>query len=210
MTEEYGDSTVFVVDDDAWVRKSLRRLIAVAGWRVETFASADAFLEGAPHDRPACLVLDVRLPGLNGLDLQKRLARSDGEMPIVFITGHGDIPMSVRAMKAGAIDFLPKPFEDTALLEAIERGIARDRTHRQEQKHLEAIRTCVRALTPREREVFDLVVTGLLNKQVAGRLHISERTVKAHRARVMQKMHAESLAELVKLSQRLQGQTSRG
>ena len=210
MNEECGDSTVFVVDDDAGVRRSLRRLISVAGWKVETFASADEFLERAPHDGPACLVLDVRLPGLDGLALQRRLAQSSSEIPIVFITGHGDIPMTVRAMKAGAIDFLSKPFEDEALLEAIERGVERSRTYRHKQKHLETIRARERSLSPREREVFDLVVTGLLNKQVAGQLGIGEKTVKVHRARVMERMRVESLAELVKLSELLKGQTSRG
>jgi len=210
VTETFSNSTVFVVDDDPSVRKSLRRLITAAGWTVETFASADEFLEGTPPHRPSCLVLDVRLPGLNGLDLQERLAQSKSEMPIIFITGHGDIPMSVRAMQAGAIDFLPKPFEDTALLDAIARGIEHDRTHRGEQQRLKTIRARVQSLTPREHEVFDLVVTGLLNKQVADQLDISEKTAKVHRARVMQKMRAESIAELVKLSQLLQDQTSRG
>ena len=185
MTEDFEDSTVFVVDDDTSVRKSLRRLITAAGWTVETFASADDFLDRSPHDRPACLILDVRMPGLNGIDLQTRLAQSDSEMPIVFITGHGDIPMSVRAMQAGAIDFLPKPFEDKVLLDAIARGIEHDRTHRDEQQRLKTVRARVQSLTRREHEVFDLVVTGLLNKQVAAQLGISEKTVKVHRARVV-------------------------
>ncbi len=202
MTDGGGDVKVFVVDDDASVRKSLARLIAVAGWKVETLASADEFLERAPHDRPACLVLDVRLPGLNGLELQERLARDDGDIPIVFITGHGDIPMGVRAMKAGAVDFLPKPFEDEALLEAIGRAIERDR-------QIRPIRARLESLTPRERDVFAFVVRGLLNKQVAGHLGITEKTVKVHRARVMEKMRAESLAELVKLSQKLEFRTNR-
>ena len=202
MTDGGGDVKVFVVDDDASVRKSLARLIAVAGWKVETLASADEFLERAPHDRPACLVLDVRLPGLNGLELQERLARDDGDIPIVFITGHGDIPMGVRAMKAGAVDFLPKPFEDEALLEAIRRAIERDR-------QIRPIRARLESLTHREREIFALVVRGLLNKQVAGHLGITEKTVKVHRARVMEKMRAESLAELVKLSQKLEFRTNR-
>lgn len=202
MTDGGGDVKVFVVDDDASVRKSLARLIAVAGWKVETLASADEFLERAPHDRPACLVLDVRLPGLNGLELQERLARDDGDIPIVFITGHGDIAMGVRAMKAGAVDFLPKPFEDEALLEAIGRAIERDR-------QIRPIRARLESLTPREREIFALVVRGLLNKQVAGHLGITEKTVKVHRARVMEKMRAESLAELVKLSQKLEFRTNR-
>ncbi len=202
MTDGGGDVKVFVVDDDASVRKSLARLIAVAGWKVETLASADEFLERAPHDRPACLVLDVRLPGLNGLELQERLARDDGDIPIVFITGHGDIPMGVRAMKAGAVDFLPKPFEDEALLEAIGRAIERDR-------QIRPIRARLESLTHREREIFALVVRGLLNKQVAGHLRITEKTVKVHRARVMEKMRADSLAELVKLSQKLEFRTNR-
>ena len=202
MTDGGDDVKVFVVDDDASVRKSLARLIAVAGWKVETLASADEFLERAPHDRPACLVLDVRLPGLNGLELQERLARDDGDIPIVFITGHGDIPMGVRAMKAGAVDFLPKPFEDEALLEAIGRAIERDR-------QIRPIRARLESLTLRERDVFAFVVRGLLNKQVAGHLGITEKTVKVHRARVMTKMRAESLAELVRLAQKLEFRTNR-
>ena len=209
MTGGGGDGKIFVVDDDPGVRKSLGRLLAVAGWKVETLASADEFLDRAPHDRPACLVLDVRLPGLNGLDLQERLARADGDIPIVFITGHGDVPMSVRAMKAGAVDFLPKPFEDEALLDAIGRAIECDRQRRQEQDQSRLIRARLESLTPRERDVSGLVVRGLLNKQVADQLGITEKTVKVHRARVMKKMRADSLAGLVRLTQQLEFQTNR-
>jgi FixJ family two-component response regulator len=201
MTE--ADPIIFVVDDDPSVRRALKRLISSAGFQVETFASAQDFLQSSRHDGPACLVLDVRLPGVSGLDLQEQLTAAGLNMPIVFITGHGDIPMSVRAMKAGAVDFLPKPFNDQDLLGAIHLALEKDKKTRREQAEVAEIQRRVDTLTPREREVFALVVTGLLNKQVAARLGTSEKTIKVHRARVMEKMHSESLAELVRLAEKV-------
>ena len=193
---------VFVVDDDVSVRESLESLIADAGWRPEVFASAEEFLAHPRKLLPSCLVLDVSLPDLNGLELQQRLAdRSD--MPIIFITGHGDVPMTVRAMKAGAVEFLTKPFSPEVLLSAIDAAIERSRTALDEQANLHALRHRYETLTPREREVMALVVRGQLNKQVGGDLGISEVTVKAHRGRMMQKMEAGSLAELVNMAARL-------
>jgi FixJ family two-component response regulator len=197
---------VFVVDDDEPVRKSLERLIRSVGLRVETFASAQQFLSSqwpSRVDVPRCLVLDVRLPGLSGLDLQKRMAEINLEIPIVFITGHGDIPTSVRAMKAGAVEFLTKPFRDRDLLDAIEQAIERDRASRQQQVEMAELRGRYESLTPREREVIGLVVSGLLNKQIAAELGISEATVKIHRGQVMEKMQAQSLADLVRMSEKL-------
>jgi FixJ family two-component response regulator len=194
---------VYLVDDDAAVRKGLARLIASAGYRVATFDSARAFLErgGAGAD-PACLVLDVQMPDLNGLDLQRELSGADSIMPIVFVTGHGDIPMSVRAMKAGAADFLIKPVDETELLGAIERAAARAARDGAERAECNAVRQRVDHLTPREREVLALVVAGRLNKQIAHELGTVEKTVKVHRARVMAKMQADSLADLVRLAER--------
>jgi len=200
-------AVVFVVDDDESVRKSLGSLIRSAGLGVEAFASAQQFLarpQPSNPDVPSCLVLDVRLPGLSGLELQKQLAEINVEIPIVFITGHGDIPMSVRAMKAGAVEFLTKPFRDVDLLDAIWEAIERDRIARQQQAEMAEVRGRYESLTPREQEVMALVVTGLLNKQIASELGISEVTVKIHRGQVMEKMRAESLAHLVRISQKLE------
>jgi len=198
-----SDPVVFIVDDDASVRKGLERLVRSVGLRGKTFASAPEFLQCAASDGPSCLVLDVRMPGVSGLALQETLATAGHRIPIIFITGHGDIAMSVRAMKAGAVDFLPKPFNDQDLLEAIQEAIARDRQARQEWAVLQAIQQRTDLLTPRERDVLGLVVAGLLNKQIAAELGLSEKTVKAHRAQVMEKMQVSSVAQLVLLAEKV-------
>jgi len=194
---------VFVVDDDVSVRESLELLIKFAGWQPETFASAEEFLARPRVETPNCLVLDVSLPELNGLELQKLIAMDRVDMPIIFITGHGDVPMTVQAMKAGAVEFLTKPIDDDALLSAIKSAVKRSAAALDDQTELQALRQCHESLTPREREVMRLVVAGMLNKQIGMKLGISEITVKAHRGKMMQKMKAASLADLVKIAVRL-------
>ena len=199
---------VFVVDDDISVRESLELLIRFSGWQVETFESAQAFLARPKALLPNCLVLDISLPGLNGLELQERVAVERAEMPIIFITGHGDVPMTVQAMKAGAVEFLTKPFRDEVLVTAIRAALEHSRVALSSAADLRPLRESYDSLSRREREVMDLVVAGLLNKQVGGKLGISEITVKAHRGRVMRKMKAGSLPELVKMAARLRREST--
>ena len=195
---------VFLVDDDSSVRRALTRLIRSAGYEIETFASAQEFFTSKPEAAGvACLVLDVRMPGLNGLELQQALRAANVTIPIIFITGHGDIPMSVKAMKAGAVDFLPKPVRQEALLPAIEQALARASRQAAEAAELIQIERCLESLTPREREVMALVVTGMLNKQIAYELGTVEKTIKVHRSRVMEKMQVTSFAELVRLAEKV-------
>jgi FixJ family two-component response regulator len=198
-----GDPIVFVVDDDPSMREALADLIASVGLSVEAFKSASEFLERTRPDAPACLVLDVRLPGLSGLDLQRELLHTEAPIPIIFITGHGDIPMSVRAMKEGAVEFLPKPFRDQDLLDAIQHAIEIDRVARHERTLVAAVSRRYESLTKREREVMKLIVLGLLNKQIAARLGSSEVTVKMHRGQVMHKMKAESAIQLARMAEKI-------
>jgi FixJ family two-component response regulator len=200
MTEE---AIVFVIDDDPAICRASARLIQSVGLTVQTFGSAQEFLSSPRPDAPACLVLDVRLPGLSGLDLQRALAEAQVHVPIIFITGHGDIPMSVQAMKAGAVEFLTKPFRDQVLLDAIQDALARAREARQQRADIDHLRQRYASLTPREREVMHLVVTGLLNKQIAAELGTAEQTIKLHRRQVMQKMQVVSLADLVRMVEKL-------
>jgi FixJ family two-component response regulator len=192
-----NEPKVFVVDDDASVQKSLERLLRSVGLQVEVFSTAQDFLLNAAHEGPCCLVLDVRMPGLSGLELQEKMVSKGIMMPIIFITGHGNIPMSVKAIKAGAVDFLEKPFDEQVLLDAVHKAIENHKVELRERAERLEIQKRVDLLTPREREVFSLVVTGMLNKQIAYELKTTEKTIKVHRARVMQKMQAQSLAELI-------------
>ena len=200
---------MFVVDDDASVRTALDSLFRSVGLVVRSFGSAQDFLSEPPADGPACLVLDVRLPGMSGLDLQRQLAERDVALPVVVITGHGDIPMTVRAMRAGAVEFLPKPFRDQDLLDAVQQALERAHTLRREQAEIAELQTRFDALTPREHEVIELVVAGRLNKQIAADLGISEVTVKIHRGQVMQKTRAASVADLVRMTERVRARTAR-
>jgi RNA polymerase sigma factor (sigma-70 family) len=200
MTKE---AVVYVVDDDPSVGKALERLIRTAGYDVRTFTSPFDFLHTTHPDAPACLILDVNMPALNGLELQEYLADQEFSLPIVFISGHGTVPMSVKAMKAGAVDFLPKPFSDEDLLSAVSLAVDADRRARREQEQLNRLLERLATLTPREREVFRLVVAGMLNKQIASELGTVEKTVKVHRARVMAKMGAQSVADLVRFADKL-------
>ena len=196
---------VFVVDDDPSVRSSLKFLLSSMGLQVESFDSAESFLQRKPPDAPGCLVLDVRLRGLSGLDFQRELAARNIRIPIVFVTGHGDIPMSVRAMKAGAIEFLTKPYRDQDLLDAVRIALERDRARREQEKDLTDLQERFDSLTPREQEVISMVVSGMLNKQIAGELGTAENTVKVHRSRAMEKMNAQSFADLVRMIEKLKG-----
>ena len=194
--------TVFVVDDDASVRRGLSYLLRSAGYKVETFSSAEAFLQRGQFGDIGCIVLDVRMPGMSGLDLQEELGRHTYHMPIIYITGHGDIPMGIKAMKKGAVDFLPKPFDDKQLLQAVESALGKARREKETLDETQRIRMRLDKLTPREYETFRYVITGLLNKQIALKLNIAEQTVKVHRGRIMEKLEVTSVADLVRLAEK--------
>ena len=198
-----SDAIIAIVDDDASAREGLQSLIRSAGWRVETFVSAQEFLGRRGAEAPSCLILDLQLPGLSGLDLQRRMADVGLEIPIVFLTGHGDIPASVRAMKAGAVEFLTKPFDEQKLFQAVQEAVERDRRTRQQHAEMREVRERYESLTPREQQVMREVVSGLLNKQIAAELDITEFTVKIHRGHVMRKMRADSLPDLVRMAEAL-------
>ncbi len=200
-----GTPIVFVVDDDPSVRSSLKFLLSTVGLHVESFDSADAFLHKKSPDVPSCLVLDVRLPGLSGLDFQRELAARNARIPIIFLTGHGDIPMSVRAMKAGAVEFLTKPFRDQDLLDAVRIALERDRARREQDKDVVILQRRFDSLTSREQEVISMVVSGMLNKQIADELGTAESTVKVQRSRAIEKMQAESLVDLIRMMEKLKG-----
>jgi RNA polymerase sigma factor (sigma-70 family) len=200
-----GTPVVFVIDDDASVRSSLKFLLSTVGLQVESFDSADSFLHKKTPDVPSCLVLDVRMPGLSGLDFQRELVARHIRIPIVFLTGHGDIPMSVRAMKAGAVEFLTKPFRDQDLLDAVRIALERDRARREQEKEVTDLQQRFDSLTSREQQVVSMLVSGMLNKQIAGQLGTAESTVKVQRSRAMEKMHAQSLVDLVRMIEKLKG-----
>ena len=204
-----GNPVVFVIDDDASVRSSLKFLLSTVGLHVESFESADSFLRKALPDAPSCLVLDIRLPGLSGLDFQRELAAKKISIPIIFLTGHGDIPMSVRAMKAGAVEFLTKPFRDQDLLDAVRIALERDRGRREQEKEVAALQQRFDSLTPRERDVISMVVEGMLNKQIADQLGTAESTVKVQRSRALEKMQADSLVDLVRMIEKLKGPSTK-
>ena len=200
-----GAPVVFVIDDDPSVRSSLKFLLSTVGLQAESFDSADSFLHKNPPDGPSCLVLDVRMPGLSGLDFQRELAGRNIRIPIVFLTGHGDIPMTVRAMKAGAVEFLTKPFRDQDLLDAVRIALDRDRARREQEREVADLQRRYDSLTSREQQVISMLVSGMLNKQIAGQLGTAESTVKVQRSRAMEKMHAESLVDLVRMIEKIKG-----
>lgn len=203
MTPANEATTVFIIDDDARMRAALERLLKSVGLHAEVFAAPQDFLRRPPPDKPSCLVLDVRLPGMSGLDVQRKLIESGVQIPIIFITGHGDIPMTVRAMKSGAVEFLTKPFRDQDLLDAIQLALERENETRQRQREIEKLKECYDTLTAREREVMGLLVSGMLTKQIASRLETSEITAQVHRGQVMRKMQANSPAELGRIAEKL-------